>query len=585
MNVFLNYLLEASIGFCLFLLVYKLFLSRETSFTASRFFLLAGIIASLTFPLFHFSTENSPIPTMNLSVQVYAPLQTTSVIPASDITPAPTFTIWQVLLLLYTTGLVVFLAVFLLRLRSMIKVFHRSTRHEYQGHTIIEVNNQNSPFSFFKYIFINTTSALSEKDKQQIVEHESLHARLYHSFDIILINLVGIVFWFHPLVHAYKKTLVQLHEFEADAHAVEMHDVDEYCSLLARVALQSADFKLANHFSNSLTVKRINMMRTRKVKTKRWKLAVVTACVPLFFIAVACQDQMMEDAVELANNSTMAIDYPKQVQEKLDELQQKFPKNKFVVLEPIETEGLMMAEDMKKSLAHIDPNSVKSVEIVKNIDDNGRKRSFVIINYDDRTKAVFERAVLPGEVFSAVEQAAAPKEGTNQLKVFIANNLKYEQPDKPGSVLVNFVINTDGSLTDFSVIKGLSAELDQEALRVAKLMDNWIPAQQNGKPVRSRFILPIHFGPAQTMARGQLIEIGTALEVQFTADKLSGKTILTGKVFDARGIPLPGASLMLAGTAKGTMTDSEGNFRFETSEASGKLVASFIGHKNKTISF
>lgn len=583
MNVYLNYLLEASIGLCLFLLAYKLLLNKETSFSANRFLLLAGIIASLAFPLFKFSTQDSPIPSMNLSIPVYEPTYTDAVTP--EVLPETTFTIWQVLLIIYITGVLLFLLVFVVRLSRMIRTLRQSTRYEYQGHTIIEIKTQGSPFSFFNYIFINDTSLLSEKDKQQIVEHESFHTNLYHSFDIILINLVGIVFWFNPLVRTYKKILVQLHEFEADARAVENYDVDEYCSLLARTALQSADFKLANHFSNSLTIKRINMMRTRKLKTKRWKLLVVTALVPLFFIAVACQDQMMEDAVKLANNSTMAIDYPKQVQEKLDKLQQEFPENKFVVIEPTESEGLTMAEDMKKSLAHIDPNSIKSVEIVKNVEDNGRKRSFVIINYDERVKAVFERAVGPGEVFSVVEQAATPQGGIDQLKVFIVNNLKYKQPIKPGSVFVSFIINPDGSLADFAVIKGLTAEFDQEALRVARLMENWIPAQQSGKPVRSRFILPIHFGSVQANAQAELIEIESKLEVEFKTAKLPGKTIISGRVFDTRGIPLPGANLILAGTAKGTTTDSEGNFKFETSEASGKLIASFIGHSNETISF
>lgn len=586
MNAFLNYLLEASIGLCLFLLVYKVLLNKETNFTAGRIFLLTGIMASLVFPLITINTENSPVPSMNLSIENYTPVGMQS--EAINSMPEATITIWQILVTVYLTGFAIFLTVFLYRLSSIIRILKHSIRYQFLGRTIVEVKGHHTPFSFFNYIFISNAPTLSENDKQQIVEHESFHAHLYHSLDIILINIVGIVFWFHPLVRSYKKTLVQLHEFEADARAVEKHDVDEYCSLLARTALYSADFKLANHFSNSLTVKRINMMRTLKQKTKRWKLAAVAVMLPLFFFAVACQDQMMDDAIELANNSTMALDYPKQVQEKLDKLQKEFPDNKFVVIEPQQESGLMMAEDMKKSLAHINPNSIKSVEIVKHVqDDDGRTRSFVIINYDERVKAIVESAGKDG-VFSVVEQSATPKGGIDQLKVFIKNNLNYKEPEKPGSVYIKFTINTDGSLTDFQVVKGMSAELDQEALRVAKLMENWEPGQQNGRPVRSTFILPFFFGngqPNPPSGGGMLIAVTGTLNVEFKTTKEAGKTIVTGKVFDASGNPLPGANLILSGTAKGTTTDSEGEFKFETPEASGKLIASFIGHDSKTISF
>jgi hypothetical protein len=48
----------------------------------------------------------------------------------------------------------------------------------------------------------------------------------------------------------YRKLFVQLHEFEADARSVESHEVDDYCDLLAKVALKSSGYQLANHFSN-----------------------------------------------------------------------------------------------------------------------------------------------------------------------------------------------------------------------------------------------------------------------------------------------------------------------------------------------
>lgn len=61
--------------------------------------------------------------------------------------------------------------------------------------------------------------------------------------------------------------------------------------------------------------------------------------------------------------------------------------------------------------------------------------------------------------------------------------------------------------------------------------------------------------------------------------------MITGKVYDTRGIPLPGVTLVLSGTSKGTTTDAEANFKFQTPDASGKLIVSFTGHNNIIISF
>jgi beta-lactamase regulating signal transducer with metallopeptidase domain len=227
MNAYLNYLLEASIGLCLFLLVYQLLLSKETSFRLNRIFLLLAIIASLTFPLFTIDTADSPVPSLNLSVEPETVHYTPT--PASDPIPEPAaLSTWQIIGIVYAAGLFVFLIVFVIRLTGIVKALKRSFKYTYRNHNIVELKGEHSPFSFFNYIFISSASPLSEKEKQQIIEHEGIHARLYHSIDILLINALGILFWFNPVIRIYKKIFVQLHEFEADARAVEQHDVNEY---------------------------------------------------------------------------------------------------------------------------------------------------------------------------------------------------------------------------------------------------------------------------------------------------------------------------------------------------------------------
>lgn len=102
-----------------------------------------------------------------------------------------------------------------------------------------------------------------------------------------------------------------------------------------------------------------------------------------------------------------------------------------------------------------------------------------------------------GRVFTAVEQQAEFPGGSAALMRWIAANLRYperaQQNDIEGRVIVKFVVNTDGSIEQASILKGVDKDLDAEALRVVRHMPRWHPAKNNGEPVRSYYTLPVTF--------------------------------------------------------------------------------------------
>jgi TonB family protein len=520
MNAYLNYLLETSIGLCLFLLVYHVLLRKETSFRLNRIFLLIAVVASLTFPLFTISTSDSPVPSLNLSVE--SGMKYASPDPANAVLPEPTaatFTAWQIIGMIYAAGLLVFLIVFVIRLTGMAKALKQSSYYTYSNHKIVELKGEHTPFSFFNYIFISRASPLSEKEKQQIIEHESIHVKLYHSLDILLINALGIVFWFNPVIRIYKKIFVQLHEFEADARAVEKHDVDEYCSLLARVALQSADFKLANHFSNSLTLKRIEMMRTLKQKIKRWKLITAAAFLPILFFVIACQDQVENPSPITEEPAT----YPTQVQRAIDRLKDADPEIEFIVVPPSGPNLKDFEGKHAKHLSYIDGQAVIESEAALSIetgkDEKGNAIRYMIFTYNlnknkslptiDQWKTasgVYEETVsrrdksntIDGEpIYLAVEKMAQAPGGITSLQARLKKQIHYPPGARrlgvEGRVFIKFVVKKDGSLANFEIVKGINQELDQEALRVIQLEKNWKPGTQDGQVVNSQFVMPIEF--------------------------------------------------------------------------------------------
>jgi protein TonB len=99
--------------------------------------------------------------------------------------------------------------------------------------------------------------------------------------------------------------------------------------------------------------------------------------------------------------------------------------------------------------------------------------------------------------FVAIEQQPEYPGGLEALRTFLGNTLRYPRAASSagvaGKVYVSFVINTDGSLTDLQVLKGIGFGCDEEAIRVMQKMPRWKPGKQSGRPVRVKYNMPIVF--------------------------------------------------------------------------------------------
>lgn len=92
-----------------------------------------------------------------------------------------------------------------------------------------------------------------------------------------------------------------------------------------------------------------------------------------------------------------------------------------------------------------------------------------------------------------VEYSAEFPGGVDSLKSFVSKNLKPRINDPKGKVLVQFTINTDGTTTDYRVLRGLNDHCDKRAIEVLQGMPKWKPARQGNTPIRIRFVMPIQF--------------------------------------------------------------------------------------------
>jgi TonB family protein len=101
-------------------------------------------------------------------------------------------------------------------------------------------------------------------------------------------------------------------------------------------------------------------------------------------------------------------------------------------------------------------------------------------------------------IFSIVDQKAQYPQGKDSLMTFIKNNLVYPSDGGvQGRVIVGFVVEKDGSITNVDIVRSVHRALDEAAINVINKMPKWIPATNNGKIVRSRYYLPVVFKPKE----------------------------------------------------------------------------------------
>src|SRR5258708_24707650 len=163
------------------------------------------------------------------------------------VSPVPVWTILERVYAIVAMGLTVLFVIRLIRVGNLCLA---SRKYRWNTCLVDESEERQPTFSFFNFIFIGRANQLTPDEKQEVMVHEWIHVRKLHSFDIILINLLAIGFWFNPVVRMYRKTLVQLHEFETDARSGENHDADSYCRLLPKWPLESAGPSPVNQFNN-----------------------------------------------------------------------------------------------------------------------------------------------------------------------------------------------------------------------------------------------------------------------------------------------------------------------------------------------
>jgi protein TonB len=102
-----------------------------------------------------------------------------------------------------------------------------------------------------------------------------------------------------------------------------------------------------------------------------------------------------------------------------------------------------------------------------------------------------------GKIFNYAEQMPQFPGGEDAMMDFLRNNIKYPVMAKnaniEGNVILTFVVQTDGTISDIKILRDIAGGCGDEAVRVIKLMPKWAPGNNNGVPVNTQFVLPVDF--------------------------------------------------------------------------------------------
>ena len=522
---FLIYDAKVAVLIAVFYMFYRLMLARETFHRVNRLVLLLTAVASFVLPLC--------VITMHETVTMEAmPVMTVDNLTVDDVAPMPEPVVetpwWQILLpVLFMIGMVVTIGHTLMSMFRILMLIKRSEKHPQSDGTTICVsgNADVPPFSWMHYIVMNQ-SDYAERNAA-ILAHERGHIRLRHSWDLLLVDTLTALQWFNPAMWMLRSDLRAIHEYEADGEVLSLGiNARQYQYLLITKAASIGGYSLANGISHSTLKNRINMMLHKK--SSQTSLLKLLALVPIVGLALAVNAEKVQDVVY---TNTVAPSAEELVNE---EILQAEPQPAEVVDEaknkPITFQVVFSPEDSPIAGVPVliveTGKPVKSAETDKDgkfVLDNpvvGSLVTFTVVNYSkgiritkdmvakgDVVKVAFganrsekeesEGTPDPNKAYDVVDEMPQFPGGPSALFEFLSKNIQYpkeaEDANLQGRVIVTFVVEKDGSVSNAKVVRPIDPLLDAEALRVVNSMPKWIPGKQNGEAFRVKYTIPVTF--------------------------------------------------------------------------------------------
>ncbi|HAB28573.1 MAG: blaR1 peptidase M56 family protein [Xanthomarina sp.] len=459
-----------------FLVVYDVFLKKETFFNWNRAYLLITAALSFMLPVIKIDRFKDIVPQQYIITlpEVVIGKQNPIVLDEvfiEGINQASSFS-WSWMYLFYLGSAIAF-SIFAYKLTNIIRLIYGNPKHHESNLQIVNLENSRDAFSFFNYIFIG--KQLVKEERETILKHEWVHVKQKHSLDMLFFEILRIFFWFNPFIYMYQNRISVVHEFLADAEAVKHNKAQYYQNLLSQVFNAKQVSFINPFFKQSLIKKRIVMLQ--KSKSKQVQLVKYALLIPMVFgmlVYSSCSDTSQDSMVE-------------------NQLSQE--EQLKMIIESLDKEGKLNNSE-KEELTTYFLDAIKANVEGQDVSTKQIKP----FGFNDREGIPFENLdevpVFPG-CESQANEAGKKACFNKEISTFIVENFNSDLAKTIGlngtvKISVFFIIGFQGKILEAKA-RAPHPELEAEAERVINLLPNMIPGMHEGKAVNVPYYLPIKF--------------------------------------------------------------------------------------------
>ncbi len=469
----IHYILQTIVFQLLFLVVYDLFLKKETFFNTNRFYLIITAILSLLLPLVQIAAIRNSIP-QEYMIQLPAVIIGTN---SSEIGSSLTTSFLGVELTwlnLWLSGGILSLFFFSFKIYKLFKLKRTGSTMSFDNFSIVKLPGTSAAFTFFRNIFLGED--LSEVQQKSILMHEKVHVTQKHSWDLLFFEILKVVFWFNPLVYIFQKRMAVLQEYIADRHVTIQRTHREYYQELLSQVFQTQKISFINTFFNrSLIKNRIVMLqksKSKKIVQLKYLLLIPVVMVMLIYTSCAQESK----ALEYDSTADLTANTEGEILQKISELKEAIAKNGRMTKEQEHAlqDLLILTQEGGIDNLHFGDEKNKSGVPFSLIDKIPTFPGCEGLDNEDAKKCF-------------VQKVSAHV--SSQFNTKIAKDLGLIGKQH---IKVQFKIDNTGNVVDIRS-KAPHPDLEIEATRIVNAMPQMTPGEHKGKKVAVSYSLPILF--------------------------------------------------------------------------------------------
>ena len=348
------YFLKSAACLAILLLFYKLVLEKEDMHVFNRFYLLLSVVISFLIPFITFTSYiEAPAEALAITSEV-------AHLPAPPPPSAVGIPIWQYVLWgIYAGGALVFGFRLITNIRKLVLRIQNNDKLNDGRITKVLLKEDIVPHTFLDFIFLNKRKFQENQIPTEVFEHEQAHASQKHSYDILFMELLQVLLWFHPLLYLAKNAMKLNHEFLADKSVLKKGTpTGEYQQILLAFSSNASYGSLAHPINYSVIKKRFTVMKTQTPKWAIWARSLLVLPVAAFLLYGFSTRQVVEQETSkhLQNESEVFQEKatPEMIEEynKLAKYYNSLPENQTVIrmkdLERMRYIHSLMTEEQKK---------------------------------------------------------------------------------------------------------------------------------------------------------------------------------------------------------------------------------------------